>query len=224
MTPSAAAILERMRALGSPAHIAGRARFGIQADNAYGVSLSDIRAIAREHRRQHALALELYDTGIHEARLLAIFIADPARMTGAEMEHWVRQFASWDVCDGCATHLFRKTPLAWKKAQQWSRRKPEFVRRAGFTMMAVLAVHDKQAPDQQFIALLPLIEGTAADDRNFVKKAVNWALRQIGKRNARLRQEAIAVARRLAQSKSPSARWVGRDALREFARIKPLAN
>jgi 3-methyladenine DNA glycosylase AlkD len=212
------AILRELESHGSATNRAGMARFGIDTSDAYGVPLSRLRLIARRIGRDHALALQLWDTGVREARLLAVFIADPKVMTRAQMDAWVSQIASWDVCDGASNDLFRKTPFAWQAARAWSRRKPEFVRRAGFVMMAVLAVHDKQAPDGQFRALLPRIEAAASDERNFVKKAVNWALRQIGKRNPALRREAVRVAGRLAASDSASARWVGRDALREFAR------
>jgi 3-methyladenine DNA glycosylase AlkD len=196
------------------------ARFGIDTSDAYGVPHSRLRPMARRIGRDHSLALRLWDTGVREARLLAVFIADPKLMTRAQMDAWVGQIASWDICDGACNDLFRKTRFAWQAARAWSRRKPEFVRRAGFVMMAVLAVHDKQAPDRQFLVLLPRIEAAASDDRNFVKKAVNWALRQIGKRNSpALWREASRVAERLAASDSPAARWVGRDALREFARL-----
>jgi 3-methyladenine DNA glycosylase AlkD len=205
-----------LRSHGSPENLAGMVRFGIATGNAYGASIASIRPIARRLGRDHGLAMKLWDTGVREARVLAIFVAEPKSLTPAQMNRWASQFDSWDLCDGCAIHLFRKTPHAWKLAVAWSGRKPEFVRRLGFAMFAALAVHDKEAPDQRFAALLPVIEKTASDERNFVKKAVNWALRQIGKRNAALRRQAIAVARRLAASESASERWVGKDALREL--------
>jgi 3-methyladenine DNA glycosylase AlkD len=150
--------------------------------------------------------------------MLAIFTADPKLLTPSEADRWARDIQSWDVCDGCAIHLFRKTPFAWELAWKWARRKPEFVRRSGFALFAALTVHDKRAADELFLEVLPLIEATATDERNFVKKAVNWALRQIGKHNPTLRKAALETAERLARSESASARWIGKDALREFAR------
>jgi 3-methyladenine DNA glycosylase AlkD len=192
------------------------ARFGINPANAFGVPVTPLRGIAKELGRDHKLAQELWATENREARLLAVFIADPKQLTAAEMNRWVRDFDSWDICDGCAIHLFRKSPLAWEMALKWARMKPEFTRRAGFAMIATLALHDKKAPDETFLEVLPLIEEFSDDERNFVKKAVNWALRQIGKRNTELRMEAIKVSERLAESTSASARWIGKDALREL--------
>ena len=217
---TAARLLAELRAHGSPENVEGMARFGIDTANAYGVPDTAIRPIARRVGRNHALALELWDTGIREARVLAIFMADPVRMTSREMDRWAAQIHSWDICDGCAIHLFRKSPLAWKKALAWSRRKPEFVRRLGFAMFATLAVHDKAAPDKRFLGILALIEQNAEKiPKKYEKKGVNWALRQIGKRNPRLRRRAVAVSRRLAKSVDPGARWVGKDALRELLKI-----
>jgi 3-methyladenine DNA glycosylase AlkD len=212
-------ILKRLRGWGSAENVAGMARFGITVRDAYGVPMGKLKELARELGRDHARALELWDTGNREARLLAAFTADPKQMTRAQMDHWVRGFDSWDVCDGCAIHLLRKSPLAWEQALKWARKKPEFARRAGFAMIATLAVHDKRAPDETFLEVLPLIEETATDDRNFVKKAVNWALRQIGKRNPALRAAAIDTAARLARAESASSRWIGRDALRELSAL-----
>lgn len=203
--------------MGSEENRAGMARFGITATNAYGVSMEPVRGVARQLGRDHAFALELWKTGIREARILAALVADPRQLTATQMNAWTRSFDSWDVCDNAAIHLFRKSPLAWERALAWARDPREFVRRAGFAMFATLAVHDKRAADETFLELLPLIEATATDERNFVKKAVNWALRQIGKRNAVLRRAAIEVAQRLAESDNAAARWVGRDALRELS-------
>jgi 3-methyladenine DNA glycosylase AlkD len=192
------------------------AHFGIAPAQAFGVPSEPIRRLAREIGRNPALAMELWDTEVHEARILATLVIEPASLTRKEMERWARDFDSWAVCDHCCIHLFRKTPFAWDKALRWSSRRREYVKRAGFAMMATLAVHDKHASDKAFLALLPIIEREAADTRNFVKKAVNWALRQIGKRNAVLRKAAMETAARLKQSESPSARWIGADALREL--------
>jgi 3-methyladenine DNA glycosylase AlkD len=217
---TAARLLAELRAHGSAENLAGMARFGIDPAGAYGAPLAVIRPIARRVGRDHALALELWDTGVREARVLAIFIADPARMTSREMDRWAAQIHSWDICDGCAVHLFRKSPLAWEKALAWSRRKPEFVRRLGFAMFATLAVHDKASPDKRFLEVLVLIENSAEKmPKKYEMKGVNWALRQIGKRNPRLCRKAIAVSRRLAESTGPSARWIGKDALRELLKV-----
>jgi 3-methyladenine DNA glycosylase AlkD len=192
------------------------ARFGIAPARAFGVPSEPIRLLAREIGRDSVLAVQLWDTGVHEARILAAFLIDPTSMTRREMERWARDFDSWAVCDHCCIHLFRKTRFARDKALRWSGRRREYVKRAGFAMMATLAVHDKQASDKEFLALLPVIERQATDARNSVKKAVSWALRQIGKRNAALGKAAMETASRLRQSESPSARWIGADALREL--------
>ena len=217
--PRAEEILEKLKNLGSPESRAGMERFGIATHRAYGVSTPAMRRIAREIGRDHRLAAELWKSGVREGRIVAAMIADPERTTAAMMDRWVRQIDSWDICDGCCLDLFRKTAMARDKAIEWSAREPEFVKRAGFALMATLAVHDKQAPDRDFLKLLPVIEREAWDDRNFVKKAVNWALRQIGKRNAKLRKAAIGSAERLAVSEHRSARWIAHDALRELRRL-----
>jgi 3-methyladenine DNA glycosylase AlkD len=203
-------ILKKLRSWGSAENVAGMARYGITVSDAYGVPMGKVKHLARELGRDHKRAMELWKTGNREARLLAAFTADPRQLTSAQMDRWARNFDSWDVCDGCAIHLFRKSPLAWEQALKWTGQRPEFVRRAGFAMIATLAVHDKRAPDETFLEVLPIIEAAAADERNFVKKAVNWALRQIGKRNPVLRKAAIEVAGRLNN-------WIGKDALRELS-------
>jgi len=175
-----------------------------------------LRKLAREIGTNHELAEELWDSGNHEARILAGLIGDPARVTAAQMERWARDFDSWDVVDGSCCHLFVFAAPAWKKVIEWSRREPEYVKRAGFALMAYLAVHDKQAPDARYARLLPIIRRHASDERNFVKKAVNWALRQIGKRNLRLNRLAIRTARQIRATDSRAARWVAADALREL--------
>jgi 3-methyladenine DNA glycosylase AlkD len=192
------------------------ARFGIATDRALGVRIPDLRRLAREIGRDHGLALRLWRSGVHEARILASMIDDPARVTERQMEAWARSFDSWDLCDQVCGNLFDRTPFAHEAATRWAPREEEFVKRAGFALMATLAVHDADADDRRFLRFLPLIEREAPDGRNFVKKAVNWALRQIGKRNERLRREALRVARRLAEGPPGPARWVGRDALREL--------
>jgi 3-methyladenine DNA glycosylase AlkD len=217
-------VLAHLRSLANPDNVAGMARYGISAVGVLGVSMPALRGIARRGtacrartcRRDHALALELWASDVHEARVLAALVDDPAKVTEAQMESWVRDIDSWDVCDGLMNNLFRKVPSAWAKSREWARRKETFVRRAGFVLMATLAVHDKSAPDAKFLALLPLIRRGATDERNFVKKAVNWALRQIGKRNLALNAAAVAAAREIAALDSRSARWIASDALREL--------
>jgi 3-methyladenine DNA glycosylase AlkD len=193
-----------------------QARFGIDTSKSLGLTFPQIRKLAREIGRHHPLAQQLWDCGIHEARHLAFLVAEPAKVTEAQMERWARQFESWDQVDGTTRYLFLYTPFAWKKAVQWTRRKREYEKRAAFALMAYLALHDKAAPDAKFLRLLPLIRREATDERNFVKKAVNWALRQIGKRNQRLNRAAIVTATKLCKSASATARWVAADALREL--------
>ncbi len=214
--PTCAEIVAELESLANPANVAGMARYGINPENTLGVSIPRLRAMAKEIGRDHALALELWASGVHEARILAGLVDDPAEVAAAQLERWVKDFDSWDVCDGVCGNLFDRTPFAWEKAAAWSARSQEFVKRAGFVLMAALAVHDKKAPDGRFRNFLPLIEREAADERNFVKKAVNWALRQIGKRNRALNRDAIAAAKRIRKIDSRSARWIAADALREL--------
>lgn len=192
------------------------ARFGIVGDQRLGLSVPAMRGIARALGRNHALALALWDTGIPDARIVASMVAEPALLTSRQMDRWVKGFAAWDVCDQTCLNAFCKSPLAWRKLAVWATRQDEFVRRAAFALLATLAVHDKQAGDDSFIAALALVEAAAHDDRNFVKKAVNWALRNIGKRNPALRRAAIQAALRIQQQGTRSARWIAADALREL--------
>ena len=210
------ALLARMEQIGSPRGAERLSYWGIRAARSYGLSAPQMHALAREAGRDHALALELWGSGVHDARHIAAMVADPARVTEKLMESWAREFASWDVVDTCCCYLFIYTAHAWKKAHDWSRRPGEFVKRAGFSTMAYLAAHDKAAPDANFLALLPVIEREAHDERNFVRKAVNWALRQIGKRNLRLNRSAIAAGERIRKQGTRSARWIAADALREL--------
>jgi len=212
---SADQLIQRLRTLANPANVAGMARFGINPAGTLGVSIPIIRGLAKG-RRDHQLALDLWASGIHEARILAAMVDDPAQVTASQMESWVLDFDSWDVCDQVCMNLFDRVPIAFEKAAEWAARPEEFVKRAGFALMAVLAWHDKTAPDDRFLAFLPIIQREAGDKRNFVKKAVNWALRQIGKRNAVLNQAAIKAAQELLHSELSAARWVASDALREF--------
>ena len=194
------------------------ARYGIPSENALGVSVADIRVLARRIGRNHDLAAALWKTKVYEARMLTAFIDEPARVTPAQMDRWCRDFDSWAICDTLCFHLFDKTPHAWKKVEKWCERREEFVKRAAFALLASIALHDKTAPDEPFLQSLRLIERAAADERNFVKKALSWALRGIGKRSATLNAAAVKMARRLAASPEPAARWVGKDALRELTR------
>ncbi len=211
-------VFARLRALGDPRNVQGMARFGINVcpEMAFGLKSADLKALAREIGRNHELSLALWNTGNHDARHLAHLTAEPAKFTEAIAEDWAREFDSWSIVDGVCLYLMIRTPFAWKKAREWPRRKEEFVRRAGFSLMACLAVHDKSARDARFLRFLPQIERYSDDERNFVKKAVNWALRQIGKRNLRLNRAAIAAARRIRERGTRSARWIAADALREL--------
>ena len=208
--------LGELRALGDRRNVDGMARFGIRAKVVYGVAKPKMDELARRIGKDHRLALELWASGVHDARILAGMIDLPREVSSEQMERWARDFDNWDVCDGTCCHLFVFAAPAWKKAIAWSRRAPEFIKRAGFALMAYLAYRDKQAPDAQFRRLLALIEREAYDDRNFVRKAVNWALRNIGKRNLRLNREATRTAARIRRQGSPSARWIAADALREL--------
>lgn len=209
-------IVAGLRSRRNPVNVAGQRRYGITpASEQLGVPVPHLREIARQHRRDHALALELWATGVHEARLTATFLDDPRRVTRRQAETWVRQADSWALVDS-ASMLFCRTEFAAEKAHAWSRRRAEFVKRSGFSLMAMMAVHRKELPDEIFLGFLPVIRREAGDDRNFVKKAVNWALRQIGKRNPRLRRAAVAEAGRIRKVDVPSARWIAADALREL--------
>ena len=209
-------ILAKLRAAGNAANVTGMAGFGIRPPVAYGVTTPAIRSIAREIKCDHAAALALWKTGVYEARILATMIADWRVISEATIDEWVQDFDSWSVCDAACCCLFWKTESAWRKVVEWSDAEPEYVRRAAFALIAYLAVHDKKAPDSKFHATFRLIRKAAKDERNYVKKAVNWALRQIGKRNDSLRAPAMELAAKLAASNSRSARWIGTDALREL--------
>jgi 3-methyladenine DNA glycosylase AlkD len=196
------------------------ARFGITAPKAYGVSMANIQKLAKRVGRSHALALALWETGWYDARMLTAFVDEPDRVTAAQMDRWCRDFDNWGICDTLCFCLFDRTPHAWQKVAAWSSTQDEFVKRAAFALLASLAGHDKTATDEQFINGLRLVERAADDDRNFVKKGVSWALRRIGRRNVRLNAEAVAVARRLADAEAPSARWLGRSALKELTSVR----
>lgn len=200
----------------NPENVKGMQRFGIRFKKAFGVRVPLIRALAKTIKKDHALALELWKSEAHEAKLLATMIADPKQIDGKLMESWVKDFYSWDICDQCIMNLFCLHPLAWDKAVEWAGRDEEFVKRAGFAMMASLTLSYHKAVDKQYEPFFPLIKRGSADERNFVKKAVNWALRQIGKRNPALNKKAIAVSEEIVTMNSKSARWIASDALREL--------
>ncbi len=209
-------VLAELQSHGDARNVEGMARYGIRSARVYGVPGPVIRHIARRIGRDHQLAARLWATGILEARAVAALIDDPELVDARQMERWASEFDSWAICDHVCGKLFDRTPLAWSKARAWSRRRAEFTRRAAFSLVAWLAVHDKPAPDAQFLAFLPIIERAAADERPMVKKAVNWALRQIGKRNRSLNRHAVACAERVRRQPSAAARWVAADALREL--------
>lgn len=214
---SVEAILAEIRALGSEKNRAGMARYGINTSRAFGVSMAAMTPIAKRHKRDHALALALWESGWHEARVLATLIDDPKAVTPAQMDRWAADFDSWDVCDQACMKLFARTPFVADKVRQWAEDEREFVRRAAFATIAGYSVHAKRASDRVFLDFLPVIERHATDPRNYVKKAVNWALRQIGKRSLALHGPALTLAERLAGSDDRAARWIGRDAVRELS-------
>jgi 3-methyladenine DNA glycosylase AlkD len=209
-------IMELLKSLSNPKAVEGMARFGINPKGTLGVSIPNLRKIAKAVGKDHIMALQLWKSGIHEAKMLAGFTDDPSLVTPEQMEKWVSDFDSWDVCDQVCSNLFDKTPFAYKKALEWAGRQEEFVKRAGFVLMAALAVHDKAAGESEFKKFLSVIKRESSDGRNFVKKAVNWALRQIGKRNARLNRLSLKTAAEIQKLQSKSARWIAADAIREL--------
>jgi 3-methyladenine DNA glycosylase AlkD len=209
-------VMAKLQSLTRPDQLEGMARFGIADEGRLGVSIPQLRKMAREIGKDHALALGLWGSGIPDARILAAMVDEPEKLSARQMDEWVCGFNSWDVCDQVCMNLFDKSPLAWKKVREWSKRDEEFVKRAAYAQIACLAWHDKSAGDDQFMGLLPIIRRGARDERNYVKKAVSWALRHIGKRNLQLNKAAIAEAAIIAELDSKAARWVASDALREL--------
>ena len=209
-------IIAELESLTNLEDVEGRARFGINHTKTYGVRMPELRRIAKAAGKNHDLAEKLWNAGYGETKILAGLIEDPKMVTETQMENWVAGFDSWDVCDQCCINLFRKTPFAYNKVFEWSTREEEFVKRASFAMIAVLAVHDKKADDKKFEEFFPLIIRESVDNRNFVKKAVNWALRQIGKRNLNLNKRAIEIAEEISTVNSKSAKWIAADAIREL--------
>jgi 3-methyladenine DNA glycosylase AlkD len=213
-------VLKWLERKGTRRTVLGMTRYGIEAKRAFGVPMGTLLSLRKRLGKDHALSLALWKSGWYEARLLAALVGDPQRVTHRQMNAWAASFENWGDCDTVCFHLFDRTPFAWEKARQWSTSPSEFVKRAGFVLMACLALHDKAASDAQFLAFLPLIEQGAHDERNFVKKGVNWALRAIGRRNLALNAASLPVAKRLALSEEAACRWVGKDALRELASPK----
>ena len=209
-------ILEQLKAKSKPENLAGMARFGISTENRFGVSIPVLRKMAKDLGKKHDLALELWKTGVSEAMILASMIDEPAKLTEEQMELWVKDFNSWDVCDQVCLNVFEKNDLAWKKVVDWSKREEEFVKRAAFALLACLVWHKKEAEDQLFIDFLPIIKRESTDNRNFVKKAVNWALRNIGKRNLTLNRAAIDTGREIRKIDSKASRWIASNALKEL--------
>jgi 3-methyladenine DNA glycosylase AlkD len=207
-----------MEKRGSKRNREGMARYGIVAKKVFGVSVGDVRKLGKKLGRDHALAQALWATEWYEARLLAAFVAEPGKVKPAEMNRWAKDFDNWAVCDHACFHLFDKTPHAWGRIEKWSTSREEFVKRAAFALLASVALHDKKEGDERFLESLDLIEAAASDDRNFVKKGVSWALRGIGHRNPALKSAAIRKAKELAKSDDSTARWIGRDTLRDLTR------
>ena len=207
----------------NPHNIEGMKRYGIKVDKAFGVNAPTMYAIAKRIGKNHKLALELWQTGYHEARHIAAMIDDPKLVTKSQMNKWVKDFNSWDICDGTCSNLFRKTPFTVEKILEWCEKKEEYIRRAGFSLLCYVAVHDKKRDDKDFLQFFPLIKKHSVDERNFVKKAVNWALRQIGKRSKFLNKEALKLAKEIQTLDSKSARWIANDAIRELTNPKILA-
>jgi 3-methyladenine DNA glycosylase AlkD len=217
-------IIKKLESLGTPENVTGMARFGIVTNTAFGVSAPNLKFFAKEIKKQtddrHALALDLWKTEIHEARAIAYLIDDPKQVTLEQMDSWAADFDNWAVCDGACGHLFCRSELAYQKVFEWSEREEEFIKRAGIVLIAWLAVHDKKADDEKIAKFLPILEQKSDDERNFIKKAVNWSLRQIGKRSVFLNKLAIESALQIQLQNTKSARWIATDALRELRNEK----
>lgn len=209
-------ILKQLKSKARPDQLPEMAKYGMTPKGRLGIPIPELMKIAKATGKDHQLASELWRTGIAEMKILAAIIGEPAKLTEEQMEDWVQDFNSWDVCDQVCLRLFDKHPLAWRKILDWSEREEEFVKRAAYALIACLAVHDKSSEDNKFISLLPVIKHGAADERNYVKKAVNWALRSIGKRNPDLNKAAIKTAREIRQLDTTAARWIAADAIREL--------
>ena len=206
----------KLKRCANPKNIEGMARFGINSKNSLGVSIPDLRKLAKEIGKDHVLAQKLWDSKIHEAKILASMIDEPKLVTKKQADQWIKDFDSWDVCDQVCMNLFDKTSFAFERAILWTKNTAEFEKRAGFALMASLAFHDKSFSDEKFLKFFPLIKKYSIDERNFVRKAINWALRQIGKRNINLNKQAIELAKEIQNINSKSARWIAYDAIKEL--------
>jgi len=213
---TASEIISKLKGKANTKSVEGMARFGMTSTNRLGISIPDMRKMAKQIGKEHDAAMEMWDSQIPEAQIVAALIAEPEKLTEKQMEHWVKDINSWDVCDQVCMNLFYKSPLAWKKIYDWSEREEEFVKRTAFSLIACIAWHDKTLADEKLIELFPLIKRESTDERNFVKKAVNWALRHIGKKNQNLNTAAIKLAKEIKQIDSKSARWIANDAIREL--------
>ena len=213
---SAEEVIKKLKAKARPEQLEGMARYAIVGEGRLGVSVPEMRKIAKDSGKNHVLALELWETGIPDARIVAGMVGEPEKLTEKQMEDWVKDFDSWDVCDQVCMNLFDRSPLVVKKIHDWADREEEFVKRAAFALIASLAIHDKKVEDKKFINLFPVIKDGATDERNFVKKAVNWALRNIGKKNPDLNRATIKLAKEIKQMDSKAALWIANDALREL--------
>ncbi|MEM9834416.1 MAG: DNA alkylation repair protein [Bacteroidota bacterium] len=209
-------LLAQLHDLADPTYLPKMQRFGIPTERALGIRMPVLRQVAKPYRKQHELALDLWDNEIHEAQILATLVDDYQQVTEEQMENWVADIHSWDLCDQVCGNLFWRTPFAYQKSAEWCQRSEEFVKRAGFVLMTALVIHDKKAPNERFTEFFPYLEMEAYDNRNFVKKAINWMLRQTGKHSLSLNQKAIDLANQIAQQEYPSARWIAQDALREL--------
>jgi 3-methyladenine DNA glycosylase AlkD len=213
-------VISKLKSMSNKKNVEGMAHFGINPKNNLGISIYKLRPLAKEIGKNHELSLKLWNSGIHDARLLAVFIENPLNVTEKQMELWVKDFDSWDVCDQACTSLFDLTFFAWKKIYEWAERDEEFVKRAAFSIIAGLSFHDKKSPDEKFEELFEIIKRESIDERNYVKKAVNWALRNIGKRNLSLNKKAIKVAKEIKNIDSKSAKWIANDAIKELKSSK----
>ena len=213
-------VLKILKSMANSKNVEGMARYGINPKNNLGISIYKLRPLAKDIGKNHELALKLWESGIHDARLLACFVDDPEMVTGEQMDSWAKDFDSWDVCDQTCTSLFDLTPLAWRKVIEWADRDEEFIKRGAFSLIAGLAVHDKKAEDSKFEDFFYIIKRESTDERNYVKKAVNWALRNIGKRNLTLNKKAIKTAREIQKIDSKTAKWIASDTIRELTSEK----
>jgi len=209
-------VMDQLKSMGDPKNIEGMGRFGIKTENNFGNSVTTLRKYAKKIGKNHDLAVKLWESGIRDARMVAACIEDPETVSEEQIDKWVRDLDSWDICDHCCGHFFDRTPFAYKKVREWTKSNQLFVKRAGFSLIAWLAVHDKKKEDSEFVSFLKIIERESTDERNYVRKSVNWALRQIGKRNIEMNKKALELSKKIQKIDSKSARWIASDAIREL--------